>query len=276
MLMYKSVCVLGVGTVGGFLCKYLSQQKNVQKITIVDYDVVSSRDVFRGVYSTSDVGEYKVVALASKLEDVEVTVIQKKFIDKQTQLPNSDIVIDCRDVIVDLDPIIDVKLYISSKYLVVNTKLQNNTVLIDFRSDIQLKKNQIKKLCLLASELLCSDVMADLLEKKMYITFDADEVVYVSKKKLVQFAQQHLDVLYEGNILNLDELSKQLLECNQQQDLTVIAEQDKKIIPINYLRDYDHVVNFLLSLQIDPTQKYILVLEEDNQIVRLIRETSAT
>lgn len=276
MLMYKSVCVLGVGTVGGFLCKYLSQQKNVQKITIVDYDVVSSRDVFRGVYSTSDVGEYKVVALASKLEDVEVTVIQKKFIDKQTQLPNSDIVIDCRDVIVDLDPIIDVKLYISSKYLVVNTKLQNNTVLIDFRSDIQLKKNQIKKLCLLASELLCSDVMADLLEKKMYITFDADEVVYVSKKKLVQFAQQHLDVLYEGNILNLDELSKQLLECNQQQDLTVIAEQDKKIIPINYLRDYDHVVNFLLSLQIDPTQKYILVLEEDNQVVRLIRETSAT
>ena len=121
MYVYKSICVIGIGTVGGFLCKYLSEQKSVEKITIVDYDVVSTRDIFRSVYSIGDIGEYKVVALTNKLKDVEVTVIQKKFIDRHTKLPANDIVIDCRDVIVELDPIINVKLYISSNYLVVNT-----------------------------------------------------------------------------------------------------------------------------------------------------------
>jgi len=274
--MYESICVIGVGTVGGFLCKYLSEQKSVEKITIVDYDVVSTRDIFRSVYSIGDVGEYKVVALANKLKDVEVIIIQNKFIDRYTKLSRSDIVIDCRDVIVELDPIIDVKLYISSKYLVVNTKLQNNTVLVDPHSDIQLRRNQIKKLCLFASELICSEVMPEILQKKMYITFNADEVLHISKKKLLEFARKRLDVLYEGNILNIDEISKQLLETNQQQDLTLFVGEHKKVIPMNYLRDYNYVVDFLLSLQLDQRHKYILVLEEGDQVVRLIPETSAT
>ena len=274
--MYESICVIGVGTVGGFLCKYLSEQKSVEKITIVDYDVVSTRDIFRSVYSIGDIGEYKVVALANKLKDVEVIVIQEKFIDRHTKLPSSDIVIDCRDVIVELDPIINVKLYISSKYLVVNTKLQNNTVLVDPHSDIQLRRNQIKKLCLFASELICSEVMPEILQKKMYITFNADEVVHTSKKKLLEFARKRLDVLYEGNILNIDEISRQLLETNQQQDLTLVVGKHKKVIPMNYFRDYNYVVDFLLSLQLNQRHKYILVLEEGDQVVRLIRETSAT
>lgn len=274
--MYESICVIGVGTVGGFLCKYLSEQKSVEKITIVDYDVVSTRDIFRSVYSIGDVGEYKVVALANKLKDVEVTVIQNKFIDRHTKLSRSDIVIDCRDVIVELDPIIDVKLYVSSKYLVVNTKLQNNTVLVDPHSDIQLRRNQIKKLCLFASELICSEVMPEILQKKMYITFNADEVLHTSKKKLLEFARKRLDVLYEGNILNIDEISKQLLESNHQQDLTLFVGEHKKVIPVNYLRDYNYVVDFLLSLQLEQKHKYILVLEEGDQVVRLIPETGAT
>ncbi|RLA64538.1 MAG: hypothetical protein DRQ78_05960 [Epsilonproteobacteria bacterium] len=274
--MYESICVIGVGTVGGFLCKYLSEQKSVEKITIVDYDIVSTRDIFRSVYSIGDVGEYKVVALANKLRDVEVTTMQKKFIDKDTKLPTSDIVIDCRDVIAELDPIINVKLYISSKYLVINTKLQNDTVLVDPHSDIQLRRNQIKKLCLFASELICSEVMPEILQKKMYVTFNADEVIHTSKKKLLEFARKRLDVLYEGNILNIDEISKQLLKTNQCQDLTLITEEHEKIIPMNYFEDYKYVVEFLLSLQLDQKHKYILVLEEDDRVVRLIRETSAT
>lgn len=273
--MYKSICVIGIGTIGGFLCKYLSEQKSVEKITIVDYDVVSTRDIFRSVYSIGDIGEYKVVALANKLKDVEVIVIQEKFIDRHTKLPSSDIVIDCRDVIAELDPIINVKLYISSKYLVVNTKFQNDMVLVDSHSDIYLRRNQIKKLCLLASELICSEDMPEVIQKKMYITFNADEVVHTSKKKLLEFTRKRLDVLYEGNILNIDEISKQLLEANQQQDLTLAVGKHKKVMPMNYFRDCNFVVDFLSSLQLDQKHKYILVLEEGNQVVRLIRETSA-
>lgn len=274
--MYKTICVIGVGTIGGFLCKYLAEQKSVERIIIVDYDIVSTRDIFRSIYSIGDVGEYKVVALANKLKNVEVTMMQNKFIDNHTNLPTNDIVIDCRDVIVKLDPIIDVKLYVSSEYLVINAKLQNNTVLVDPYSDIRLRRNQIKKLCLSASELICSEVMTEILQKKMYTALNANEVTHASKRKVLEFDRKHLDVLYEGNILNVDEVSKNLLETNQQQNLTIVTEKDRKTIPINYFKDYNYVVDFLSSLELDKKHNYILVLEEGDQVVRLIRETSAT
>ena len=100
--MIKKVTVIGLGTLGGFLCKHLSELENIKEIVIVDFDKIESRDVYRSIYSISNIGEYKVDALSEIIEsNVTVTKLNKKYIEGKTKIPKSDLVIDCRDFVYD-------------------------------------------------------------------------------------------------------------------------------------------------------------------------------
>ena len=96
--MYRSVAVIGLGTLGGCLCKHISELENMKELTIVDYDVVESKNVFNSIYKFQNVGEYKVDALAEIIkDDVTVTKVKKKYIEGKTSLPMCDLVIVADD-----------------------------------------------------------------------------------------------------------------------------------------------------------------------------------
>ena len=43
--MYRRIAVIGLGTIGGFLVKHLSEINNIQEIIVVDYDEVESKNI---------------------------------------------------------------------------------------------------------------------------------------------------------------------------------------------------------------------------------------
>lgn len=82
-LASKSVLVVGVGGVGGYVCEMLARA-GIGKMTIVDFDIVSSSNINRQIIAThSTVGQPKVEAMKARLLDInhnlKIDVINQKL-----------------------------------------------------------------------------------------------------------------------------------------------------------------------------------------------------
>ena len=67
--MIEKVTVIGLGTLGGFLTKHISELDTIREIVIVDFDIIERRNTINSIYSIANIGEYKVDALAEMLEN---------------------------------------------------------------------------------------------------------------------------------------------------------------------------------------------------------------
>jgi tRNA A37 threonylcarbamoyladenosine dehydratase len=166
--VYKTVTVIGLGSLGGFLTKYISELSYVRNITLVDFDTVEGKNVFDSIYNYTNIGEYKVDALYDIIkDDVAVTKLNQKYIEGQTYLPESDLVIDCRDVVCDRDREIDVRFYIAEKSLVIDCrKTVRNVCSYDGHYSIQLTKSEINKAAFYSAQIIESGHIKDMIKNK--------------------------------------------------------------------------------------------------------------
>ena len=73
-LSETEVIVLGVGAVGSWVATQLCQS-GVGRLVLVDKDVVETSNLNRSLYTQSDVGQYKVDALAQRLQEVNPQIV---------------------------------------------------------------------------------------------------------------------------------------------------------------------------------------------------------
>ena len=59
----NDVVIIGTGTLGGHLCKHLAESSQISKLTLIDRDIVETKDASFGVFQFIDLGEPKVHAL---------------------------------------------------------------------------------------------------------------------------------------------------------------------------------------------------------------------
>lgn len=128
-MVNKSVAIIGVGSLGGFLAESVSAVDCIKRLTILDYDDVEPKNVRNSIYTMRDVGQFKVDVIADKiherLEGLNKSLKIVKRCVKYTNdmdLSDHDIVFDCRDVVCSRDRDIDVRLYISFSKLVVDCR----------------------------------------------------------------------------------------------------------------------------------------------------------
>ena len=55
----KRIAVIGLGTLGGALCKNISEMESIDELIIIDYDVVESKNINNSIYKASQIGERK-------------------------------------------------------------------------------------------------------------------------------------------------------------------------------------------------------------------------
>lgn len=285
--MYSCITILGLGSLGGYVVDAISDFKALRKIILVDYDRVEKKNLKNTIYRLSDVGDLKTDVLSgivySKNEEVETVKLNEKFIEGKTKLPESDLVLDCRDFTYDRKSLVDARLYISSRYLIV-----------DCRKDVKyerhyegkyislLTESDLKKAAFIVSMLIFDGIITSLIANRSVGKFDLDY--------LKQMKQKTDDIVYsyetgEEKLVNLKENLFPILELNKQSDLDINMCMADTMVPVRTipkgsLKSGNDVIASLVQITNLPFlifNTYVISVDKgDNKsTITLIPETGA-
>jgi len=284
--MYSNIAVIGLGTLGGFVADVISQLDMIKKIVLVDYDVVYEKNLRNAIYKTNDVGKLKVDAISDIIQarnkDLEVVKLNTRFVEGEEELPNCDLILDCRDFTYDRKDLIHARLHISSRYLIVDCR---KNVMYDRHFEgryiSRLTKGDLRNAANMVTTLIESDIISSLIRDNNVSKFDLDY--------LKQMNQSTDDVAYDATVgeeklINLKENLLPILQMNKKSDLDVsmcIGEKNVsvKTIPAGSLKSGEDVIVNLTSMLNLPVifNNFIIstYTEKDKNYVVLIPETGA-
>lgn len=285
-MAYKSVVIIGLGTLGGFIAEAISNLETTEKLVIIDHDIVESKNLKNTIYRQIDIGCPKVEALKDILiyqnPDIEIWAFQTKYIEGVTKLGKEDLVIDCRDFTYDRKSEIDVRLYISSRYLMAD--FRKNVSYKERQTGkyiIELTKNELRHAASIVSMMIHSNTITSLILSQSVQKYELDYVKHIEN---YCYDIVYDNVVGEDNFVNLPDKIVPILDMNKEKEVTVflgniaypIAE---KIIPKNTLRSSKDVILHLksvVSCQTDFNNFVVSVFNEvDRTYIELIPETGA-
>lgn len=246
--MYETVTVIGVGTLGGFLCRNISELDSTREIIIVDHDIVEGRNIFKSIYSSPTIGEYKVDALARIIEDdVTVTKIKDEYIEGITLLPKSDLVIDCRDIVCSRGTQIDVRFYISDRTLMIDCRKNVQTCSYSRGYSINLTKNEIRKAAFFASQVIESNQIDNMIKNNLVQRIDLNILKYAMSESIEESVNNKIDMIYEASdgaqrLHCIEENVTPILDLNQKQTLDIFVGEKPPIASDPFFKKSKHSV----------------------------------
>jgi hypothetical protein len=289
----SSVAVVGLGSLGSFLCDSLSKVETIEKLVLIDYDTVQEKNLINSVYRESDIGEFKVNAMRSIVTGNNPSLVVHSICAKYTTelvsiyfRPDVDLVTDCRDFTYDRTDEIDVRMYITSRYLV-----------LDCRKDVsyskhyegmyisQLTKTDLRNAALTVSLLIQNGLIFDLIEKQLVHKIELDYICRKTSEIIQSKGDMILDLKEDtSSFLNLPECLDRILDENKKHNLTMyFGDKENSLIwkeaPRNSLLNIGDVISCLQSIIKLPFafNYYIILLKSnsDGFYIELIPETGA-
>jgi len=285
-VVYKTVAIIGIGTLGGFVANAISNIETLEKLIIIDHDIVEVKNLKNSIYRQIDIGLKKTQALSeilsNKNTDLTIVSINEKFIEGETSLPTCDLVLDCRDFTYDRRKEIDVRLYISSRYLMVDCRKDvNYKVKTEGKYLVELTKEDLRYAGGLVSMLISNGTIKYLLKDKIVQKYELDYVKHLDKCSY--------DIVYENPVneekfVNLPDKIIPILEANKQYDLPVFVGSSlfpitESLIPKNTLQTSSDLLirlSGVLSTQCE-FNNFVISLHQINGklSIELIPETGA-
>lgn len=290
--MYRTIAIIGLGSLGGFLAKSISELENIKKIVLIDFDIVEQSNIKNSIYRKKDIGKNKTDSLKNIIlsfnDSIELDLINEEYIEGKTKIPDCDLVLDCRDFICTRYNEIDAKLYLSSRYLIIDcrkdAKYQSNYKgkYID-----NLTKTDIRNAAFNASLFINNGLIKELLEKQIVHRIELDYMEKVTNEIINNIIDKP-DIVFDKNggekLLNLPESIQKIMDMNKKGDITIcLGDKNSpllsKIIPKSYFRGIDDIISNLTSFVNLPYSfnHYLIspVIENKSNFVILIPETGA-
>lgn len=100
-LKQKTILIVGVGGVGGYVAESLARC-GIGKLILMDHDVVSLTNLNRQIIATYDsIGQYKTELMKQRIQQFSGTQVEciNAFFNEDTALMDCDYVVDCIDTI---------------------------------------------------------------------------------------------------------------------------------------------------------------------------------
>jgi len=284
-VVYKTITVIGIGTLGGFVANSISNLENLETLILIDHDTVESKNLKNSVYRQIDVGLTKVEALTDiishKNPDLTIITMNEQFIEGKTNIPKCDLVLDCRDFTYDRGRLIDVRLYISSRYLMVDCRKNvNYKTKAEGKYLTQLTKQDLRYAGSMMSILISNDTITNLMKDKVVQKYELDYVKHINNDVC--------DIVYEcqdgeEKFVNLPDTILPILQANKKADLEVCVGSslfplDGHLIPKNTLHSgSDIVVSLTKAVACHNFNNFVVSLHQNNDtfILELIPETGA-
>jgi len=285
-VVYKSIAVIGIGTLGGFIANAISNLETLETLIVIDHDIVESKNLKNSIYRQIDVGLSKVEALTDiisyKNPDLTIITMDERYTEEKTSIPNCDLVLDCRDYTYDRRRTIDVRLYISSRYLIVDCR-KNVKYKIKTKGKylVQLNKEDLRHAGSLVSMIISNNTIKKLMRDQSVQKYELDYVKHIDNKQY--------DIVYEKptveeKFVNLPEKIVPIMQANKQNDLDVCVGSclfpiDKFQIPKNTLQSSTDLVLSLTNAVAKQEQfnNFVIALHQTQSkfLVELIPETGA-
>jgi len=291
----EKVTILGCGSLGGFLAYCLAQLGQTESLKLIDFDLVEEKNLQNSIYRPEDIGEFKPIALKKIIEHntptVEIETLVEAYKEPTTESikDTSDLVIDCRDFIYDRMGTIDVRMYISSRYLVIDcrrhTEYETNHA---GRYLETLNKQDIYNAAFSASMFIHKGLLAGLIEKQMvhkieldFLDRDMADTMSQIKRKPDEILEYHSD---DNKLINLTENLHKIQKINKKNDMTIFVGSKHspiatKQISMGHFQDSNDIVVCLLQM-VDlpyPFNNYVVVPKKEDGMyfIELLAETGA-
>jgi len=278
------VTVIGIGTLGGFVAEAISKLERVEKLVIVDHDIVEVKNLSNSIYRQIDIDLLKVDALKDIISDVQVNTFAIKFDERKDHLhlPTTDLVLDCRDSTYNRGSYIDARLYISSRYLIVDCRKN-----VHYREQMYgryietLTRNDLRYASMTVAMLLHSGTLQSLIDLKSVQKYELD---YVKRIDKCRYDVLYEDVSGDDKFVNLPDKIIPILDLNKKHDLNVVVgsksmPMSQTVIPMGALRNGNDLITNLDAVTRIPCnfKNYVVSFtrEYDKILVELIPETGA-
>ena len=285
-MAYKNVVIIGLGTLGGFTAEAISNLENTEKLVIIDHDIVEQKNLKNSIYRQIDIGIPKVEALKDIITHqnphIEIWAFQTEYKEGKTKLIKEDLVIDCRDFTYDRKSEINVRFYISSRYLMAD--FRKNVIYKERQAGkyiMELTKNDLKYAASIISMMIHSNTIESLITSQSVQKYELDCIKHIDN--------YCYDVVYENTVgeekfVNLPEKIVPILDMNKHKDVTVFLGSKvypvvERIIPMDTLKSSKDVILNLASIvscQKDFNNFVVSVFNEGSNVyIELIPETGA-
>lgn len=287
--MYQTIAIIGCGSLGGFLANFLAHDENVKKLIIVDNDIVEEKNIKNSIYTTDCVGKPKVVCLKdiiNKFSSIEILYMNEMYVEDRTILPKYDLLIDCRDHTYSRKGKINLRLYLSSRFLVFDCrKYVDNEKELEGRYTEYLNKTDLMNASLSAATLICNGTIDQFMRNNLVYNLELDYLTKYSMNYVNTFEKKP-DVIYdfeqgEEKFIGLHDNMNDIIEKNRTSDMFLsfsVGSKSLATIPVdkNKLISKENIFKFLSDSIDNPVLNfnYYIVKVENNMIV-LIPETGA-
>jgi len=272
------VTIIGVGSLGSHICKALSEVSGVKKVIAFDHDIVTSRDILKTVYQPEDIGKHKVVALRKIFSNqVKYLGFAEKF-KNGTELPYSNLVIDCRDFVTPKPRNVDIKIYIAKDFLVFNPKVDSKQEYVGEYTRTPTKGDLMKAGFIVAS-LVVEDLIPEIIKLDALYTLRISTFFKkVIGKSLEEISNNRLDLIHDvERVLNIGETINQIYKINQQSDLSIVYKDNKVNLDKCTFKQPEDVIDFFRFFPPRTKKNLILVIEQEQgkHYVEVIDEDGA-
>lgn len=294
--MYKSIVIIGLGSLGGFVADNISKIKGVETLILIDPDVVESKNIGNSIYRRKYIGKFKVEAMSRIIHSgnpsIKTQIFPIEYIEGKIYLPESDLIIDCRDEICNRGGEIDVRFYISFKTLVIDCEKYHKVSFKQVgRYTHNLLLSELTIAASIASQYINEHTMKEFIKRQ--IVFQAEiDLVTRQANKAIQLFDNKPDLVLDycqgdDRIRNLHENLDQITELNQTKDLIVIVGQEGCVggniqeIKRNEITQHNDAVKILTEIvcTVVPLNEYYTIKVNDdnpNQVyIELLPDTGA-
>jgi len=281
--------LIGLGTIGGFLAKNLSEIESIKKLLLIDYDTVETENIKNSIYTNKDIGKLKTSVIYDRLDNKKhVKVLNEKFIEGKTKIPSFDLVLDCRDFTYNRKELIDARLYISYRSLIIDCRKNvNYEKQHEGKYITRLTKTDLRNASLNVTTLIENGLFKKIVKKGIVYEIPIDFVSENIQKQL----DKNIDVIYDCNnvlekrLINLNNHYSSIIDINKKSDLVVYLGNKKlpynsTIVPKNNLRSIQDIVQNFTSLTKNLPYQFnyyiITITNYNNQFyVELLPETGS-
>jgi hypothetical protein len=285
-VIYKTIAILGIGTLGGFIANAIQNIETVEDLIFIDPDTIEEKNLKNTIYEKEHLFKNKVDALTEiirkKNRNITTISMNEKYIEGKTKIPKCDLVLDCRDYTYDRGKEIDARLYISSRYLMVDTRKNiEYKVKQEGRYLVELTKEDLRYASATVAMLIHNGTIKSLIDRQCVQKYELDHTKHIERD---EYDIVYENVCGENKFINLPDKIVPILKANKKSDVDVFIGSrlfplDKIKIPKNTLQNScDIVLNFskVVSNQKTFNNFVISISEINNQItIELIPETGA-
>jgi len=281
--------IIGLGTLGGFVAEAIANLEEIEKLVIIDHDIVEKKNLKNSIYRQIDVGSAKVEALKDILDmfhpDLEIWAFHSEYNEGTTQIPNVDTIdltIDCRDITYDRKTEIDARFYVSSRYLMAdfrkNVSYKKKT---EGKYILELSKNDLRHAASFVSMMIHNNTIESLIANQSVQKYELDYVKHIEECCYDVVCDEEAG---DDKFINLPEKVVPIIDMNKDKEVTVFLGSrvfpiSEQAIPVNRLQSTRDVVNVFTSMvacQPDFNNFVVSIFEENNNFyIELIPETGA-